>query len=337
MQGMRCPRIVPLIVCVVATSIPAPARAWSEQGHHLIAELAFLLLAPAEQQQLLRILESHPRYREDFQVPSSITTESQRRLWLVGRAGYWPDVARSQREYNRPNWHYQLASTLVIGNGLKLPRDPGPLPSTATLETRELYIAQAIELCRRQLADHRTPADQRALAVSWLAHLVADAHQPCHAGSLYVADVFPDGDRGANSISVKQGRNLHALWDGLLGSRFDAGDIRRRRVEISSIAELMQRGREAVDRADGLDPERWLTESRDLGIRFVYPDEVLGPIRAAAAGRLPDVPQIDLSETYLKNAGQVAQLRAAQSAFRLARVWQQALAVSADSERNRPR
>ena len=27
----------------------------------------------------------------------------------------------------------------------------------------------------------------------------ADAHQPCHAGSLYAESVFPEGDRGANT------------------------------------------------------------------------------------------------------------------------------------------
>ncbi len=34
------------------------------------------------------------------------------------RVGYWPDVARSQPEYNRPTWHYELGPTLVFGDKL---------------------------------------------------------------------------------------------------------------------------------------------------------------------------------------------------------------------------
>lgn len=132
-----------------------------------------------------------------------------RNRYLIGRAGYWPDVARSQPKYNRPTWHYQLGETLSIGE-VEVPVDPVELDPKATLETQELYAIQAIHLCRNVLKDSQS-AGERALAVSWLCHLVADISQPCHAGSLYVEHVFPEGDRGANSIPVKQGRNLHAL------------------------------------------------------------------------------------------------------------------------------
>lgn len=60
-------------------------------------------------------------------------------------------------------------------------------------------------------------------------HLVADSHQPRHAGSLYVEHVFEskDGDRSANSIPTKQSKNMHALWDGLLSRDFNEGDVSR--------------------------------------------------------------------------------------------------------------
>lgn len=94
------------------------------------------------------------------------------------------------------------------------PKKLGPLPEDATLATKDLYIAQALELCTKVLAGKSQPDSDRAIAVCWIAHLVADAHQPCHAGSLYALDLFPDGDRGANSIKTKQSKNMHALWDG---------------------------------------------------------------------------------------------------------------------------
>lgn len=175
------------------------AHAWSESGHHIIAEIAFDLLDATEQAMLLATLAEHPRYAEDFTPPQHVRDIVRRR---IGRAGYWPDVARRQPKYNRPTWQYQLGATLVIGDAaaVNVPADPGPVPAEATLDTQELYVVQANELCQKVMADKTKPPSDRAIALCWLAHLVADSHQPCHAGSLYVAGVFPDGDRGTNSI-----------------------------------------------------------------------------------------------------------------------------------------
>ena len=53
--------------------------------------LAFDELSGEEQQQLLSILKSHPRYAEDFTPPEKIRSVDRFR---VGTAGYWPDIAR---------------------------------------------------------------------------------------------------------------------------------------------------------------------------------------------------------------------------------------------------
>ena len=97
-------QILSLILIFVLT---IPAQAWSEGGHHLIAVLAFRKLDKEKQQELIRILKSHPRFEQDFKLPSKVRNADE---WLIGRAGYWPDVARSQPEYNRPDWHYELAA-----------------------------------------------------------------------------------------------------------------------------------------------------------------------------------------------------------------------------------
>ena len=113
-----------------------------------------------------------------------------------------------------------------------MPDDPGPLPENATLRTQELNASQAFELCKKILHDTATSDADRAVALCWLLHIVADLHQPCHAGSLYSRRGFPDGDRRANAIKTKQSGNMHSLWDGLLGRRFDEGDVNRRINEI---------------------------------------------------------------------------------------------------------
>ncbi len=208
---------------------------------------------------------------------------------------------------------------MVIGDTskMKVPEFPGPLPASATLETQDLHIAQALELCKRILADKSKPDAERAIALCWIAHLVADAHQPCHAGSLYAEGVFPEGDRGANSIKTKQRQNMHSLWDGLLGDRYNTGDILRRAADIEVDHNLMNAVATST-KAQGMLTETWLTESRAFAKEFVYTRDVLDAIR-------PEMEAINLPEDYLKSAGSVARTRAATAAARLAGVLRQAL------------
>jgi hypothetical protein len=323
-----------IVACLMVGLLAPPCRAWHEPGHHIVALLAYDLLNKQEQQQLLAVLREHPRFAEDFapvgnrsdqkeanpggRKDSPPLTPEENERWLVGRAGYWPDVARSQPDYNRPSWHYQLGPTLVIGNPKNVPMNPGPLPADATLETQELHIAQAIGLCRAVLRDKTRKASDRAIAICWLAHLVGDAHQPCHAGSLYAAGVFPEGDRGANSIPTKQMKNLHALWDGLLGSQYDAGDIRRRCKVIRDDAPVWTEAEAAAGKGNGLDPLTWLSESAGFGRSHVYTPEVLEPVEAVSRGLTPKVATIELSDDYLTAAGGIARRRAAFAGYRLA-------------------
>jgi hypothetical protein len=146
---------------------------------------------------------------------------------------------------------------------LNVPNAPGSLPIDADMDTQDLYASQAIELCSKVLGDTMSAPTDRALALCWIGHLVADVHQPCHAGSLYMEGVFieANGDRGANRIFTKQNRNMHALWDGLLGRDFDLGDTRRRILEISKDQELLLN---LTHDADWLDPQVWLTNIRWL-------------------------------------------------------------------------
>ena len=148
---------------------PLPALAWSEGGHPIIALMASDLLNKEEQAKFLATLEKHPRYKEDFAPPAKLPNDTEVTRCRVGRAGYWPDVAKRQPEFHRSTWHYELGPALTIGN-LKTPTRPGPLPANATLDTQALHISQAIELCRNTLKG-TSPAEDKALALCWMAHL----------------------------------------------------------------------------------------------------------------------------------------------------------------------
>jgi hypothetical protein len=322
-------KLLRLILVVLLLCPPQAVHAWSEGGHHLIAAIAFSLLTDQERTELLSVLKNHPRFAEDFVPPEKLANDEERTRWLVGRAGYWPDVARKQPKYHRSTWHYELGPTIVLGtpDGIVVPERPGSLPLDATLETQDLYLSQAVELCRKVLSDKSQSAGDRAIALCWIGHLVADSHQPCHAGSLYMEKVFvkKDGDRGANSIPTKQRQNMHALWDQLLGDEFAQRTNRRRFAEITSSPQLTQIGRIAVSIPGGLDPLVWLGESRKAAIENVYAPEVLDSLSIVSRGIAEKPEVLELSEGYLKNAGQVAQVRATEAAYRLWAVWKECL------------
>lgn len=316
-------RLLLALLAAVGVS-PTQTFSWFESGHHLVALLAFDQLTPHEQQQLLEILAAHPRYHEDFTPPETISNADR---WRIGTAGYWPDIARDQPIYNRPSWHYQLGATIKLGDlsRLSVPETPGPLPLDASLDTQELYIAQAIELCKKIFASREGRTSDRALSLCWLAHLVGDAHQPCHAGSLYAEGLFPDGDRGANRIPTLQNENMHALWDSLLGAEFNEEQLGKQLRSISEDPRYVKFGLKSLEDSAASHPLWWLGESRTLAQDFTYSHEVLGPLKAAIKERA-SLPTLYLSHQYVEFAKKLAHVRAIQAGFRLAEVWREGLA-----------
>jgi hypothetical protein len=114
-----------------------------------------------------------------------------------------------------------------------------------------------------------------------------------------------DGDRGANRIITKQKKNMHALWDQLLGPEFTLQGTRRRYAEIITNPELTAIGEQALEK--GFDPQIWLEESRQLeNSMFIH----LWSSRAwkLSLGGWWTSQILDLPEDYLKNAGGVAQI-----------------------------
>jgi hypothetical protein len=72
-------------------------------------------------------------------------------------------------------------------------------------------IIAAIDSFAGVLADAEVPRPERAEALRFLVHLVADLHQPLHVGDNH--------DKGGNQTQVRlgdTGTNLHAVWDGQL-------------------------------------------------------------------------------------------------------------------------
>jgi hypothetical protein len=136
----------------------------------------------------------------------------------------------------------------------------------ASLNDHHNCVADRIELFKKVLANRSLSRAERAEALKFLVHFVADLHQPLHA----IAEA-----RGGNNIHVSQfgyteceGRpcNLHSLWDiGMIEHSHLPEHAYAARLETLISSEHLQR------RADGT-PQDWANESFRLSHRVWLKD-----------------------------------------------------------------
>ena len=169
-----------LIACPLATQ----ALAWGEQGHTVVASIAWQGLQPKARQEVARLLALEPG-----QTLESIST--------------WADEHRSAAT---GVWHY-----------VNFPRGTCSYEPLRDCPDGKCVVA-AIARQQAVYASHASDG-QRLKALKYLVHLVADVHQPLHAG-------YAD-DRGGNQFQLRafmRVRNLHALWDSGLLRQMALGD-----------------------------------------------------------------------------------------------------------------
>ena len=169
---------------------------------------------------------------------------------------------------------------------------------------------------------------KRAVAVTWLFHLVGDIHQPLHRTNLYSKD-FPKGDRGGNLAKVRISGGgivqLHSFWDGLLGTSTSRSSILG---TVKEIDDLAAKHKDAIDSElkDHKTPEDWAKEGFALAVEFAYEKGMLKP--ANAENRPQDSAIPATGENYVKNAGEMARIQVYKSGKRLAQVIREVLAAN---------
>jgi hypothetical protein len=138
-------------------------------------------------------------------------------------------------------------------------------------------------------------------------------HQPLHTTAL-VCDYFPQGDEGGNKIPTVQGKNLHSLWDNLLGRQSKMSDVEREVAKLHEQPELWN-----IDTK--LDIDGWIAESNDAAKSFVYDPAILQAVRGTSPGARME--PISLSSDYLRAAGQLARRRIVAAGMRLGALLKQ--------------
>ena len=205
----------------------------------------------------------------------------------------WADEVKYSKSHawSRP-WHYISTRTDDDNASLDMSRDcpPGGCAVSA--------IVEMVGILRDDTPPRRI---SRLEALRFLSHLVADLHQPLHAGRL--------DDLGGNTIDVNflgDPSTLHRVWD--------TGLLRAAGSDWRAIAGAL---RYAVPTREGqhLDPLTWARESHELAARVVYP--------------LPDRRILDAS--YVRDHLPVVKTRLALAAVRLAALLDLSLTTNPES------
>ena len=288
----------------------APALAWDNFGHMVVAAVAWQHLTPTARTQATALLRLNPDYPTWV---NGVATENQDVIAFLS-AATWPDAIKREEGYvndgERPEgpnanqnsgypdrdehryWHY--VDTPFSPDATALP--PIPVPNAAT----------RIEDFRQLLADPTAPADLRSYDLAWLLHLVGDIHQPLHAVSRFTREL-PAGDLGGNRIRLCAPPcrlNLHYFWDAALGYG----------TPIEALAAARGLPSPPPRRIRDTRVQNWVDESARIARRVVYQSPV-GP----GVGPYPPTPG------YRAKARVVARRQIALAGRRLALLLNSAL------------
>lgn len=302
------------LLALVLAALPLPA--WNHVGHKAIAGLAWERLTPAAREGVGRLLRAHP----DFERLSAGAAERDRVRLAFINAAYWPDTIRGDPRFytdtdpnakptltlpgfpdmkRRTNWHYINVPYSVDGT----PPRPAPTPNLLTQLNVIIPVIGRIPPKPGSASAEEDPV----YLLPWLLHLVGDVHQPLHCATRFHAKQVdsqgrPRSDLGGNTIRLKNGSNLHALWDDALGRT----DTRR---YVEGVIRRLAATKPAGD-PNELTPQKWVDEGYEIARRVVY-DGVPAEI-------FDETAPLSLPASYMARMRRVALERASLAALRLA-------------------
>jgi S1/P1 Nuclease len=308
-------------ILIVVNFAASPAIAWNSLGHKVVAEIAWQQLDEPARQSIVDTLRRHPRFDTDFVAKmdddAANGDKEKQDHWIFQQAATWPDIIRKNKTYDRPDWHYidipqYLDPSDRAAFDKRLPVNisteyPGRTPID------KMNVLQAIQHCRKALSGKAGP-DVKAVAYCWLFHLVGDAHQPLHCTALFSVDHFPKGDEGGNQIPLAKGKNLHSLWDNLLGRDSKMSGVAKAAAELSDKERF---GNVWELSTKETDPIEWAKESHNVAEAVVYDDAILDAVRKSPIGQKTKMTPVELPVEYYEAAGEQARKRVLAAGLRL--------------------
>lgn len=319
-----CAAVFTALTCLGA--LPNSGLAWNKPGHMATAAIAYNVLkqdSPAALAKVITLLKEHPAYEANWEtlVQRPFVPADQRDLYLFMLAARWADDARGDLDYypsdlHLDRWHYINLAFKPNGQPDSVQTAP-PDP--------EINIFQGYQRNLAQLSQN-LPAEKRAVALTWVFHLIGDVHQPLHTVSLYTSKFQKDdnnrlvGDRGGTRFFIRVEEDssvihLHQFWDELIigSDRFQS--VRNRATELWTRADF---ARSRLTELATTDFEKWARdESFKIAQEVAYEQGNL-----AGSPKRTEAPVLPVG--YASKAKAVAERRAVLAGYRLADVLKKA-------------
>jgi hypothetical protein len=310
------------------------ASAWNTRGHEIVAYIAYEQMDSATRAKVDALVQKNPCITEWTADVSSLPA-NQQSVALFMLSATWPDMIRTASGPHA--YKCQPGHTFVSdGSGGGDIPPPGTAASqnigftdtamhkywhfidlpfstdgTTTTSARHPNALTQIIKLRTALASSED-ADLKSYDLAWLTHLVGDVHQPLHDTARFTKNHCVgtppkcSGDNGGNLVIIcttpKCKSELHAYWDGLLGSP-DASLSSTIRVAKALNARPKPAG------ADSANVNSWVTDGRELAKSHVY----IPPISDDEPGSVVGVPD----SAYHDQAKTLAQSQVLLAGYRL--------------------
>lgn len=275
--------------------------------------------APARQA-ASELLRQHPHYGRILMadVPAGVDTNE----WAFLNAAVWPDRVRPAKP-GQPRKPESVTKYNVHPHGVEMPF-VRPGDSTRDLlaqhpkvqPTAQFALADAIATLKDLQA---TPHD-RAVALAWVLHLLADLHQPLHCANLVTKERIRDLSAGGRFLVRNGGGqtvSLHAFWDQLPGD-----DVSYPRV--TALADELARATEfqpdaLTEYQENHTIASWIQESHRIAVEFAYAADRIEFVSTDAvdAGKIAATAVPPVSANYREEAHKIARRRLALAALRL--------------------
>jgi S1/P1 Nuclease len=327
---MRAFCVIISIIAFLGSFAPR-AQAWNEVGHMVVAKLAWDRLDGVAKKEATRLLKRHPHYAEFLaqNQPAEVKDPDE---WVFLRAATWPDWVRPPQsgEPRRPTSiiRYHRGDDHFVDMAFVAPGSEGAVH--VPQDTDKNDILSAFRQRVGELISKQTTDADKAVALSWILHLVGDVHQPLHCCTRYSAPDFTDGDMGGNLVAVRiagESVVLHTYWDGLLGALPGFEDTASHQQKVyalvtHAVVPLEREPKYARDQLQQLKANpslaAWAAESFALAKEVAYRDgdRPLAGKRAEKEAMPPDPPPV--GKDYDPKASSVARERVALAGYRLA-------------------
>lgn len=279
------------------------SHAWSQTAHRVICDLAFEQLQNTSKRQVKKLVnELSSAQRQNL---NDYQGRSKRAKVNFAESCVWADAVRTMPQFRRfASWHY-----------VNVDRDNSIADSAYCVNG---CVLEAIPLHYRVLNQAKNDWD-KAQALMFLAHWVADIHQPLHVG-------FED-DKGGNLLNVaigEQRTNFHSLWDGdiidwvMQFNGWDEAALARNVEQVNVMGYSIDYSANA--------PAMWAEESRQLAL---HPQTGYCRQSGQQCVRPKGRPPYVLASNYMADQWPVVKVRLKLASMRLAAALEGALAVTA--------